>query len=112
MPVAGDLEDRVRRWLSSYNTDKLTQDDIFSLMNEAADELVELFDIWFCKIWGSRTRDADNAVWATASIPPPLDSGGAPLSEAQIAAGSVPANVEYLRAVPFPERLRRPSKIY
>jgi len=111
-PNAGDLEDRVRSWLTSYNKQKLTPEDIFGLMNEAGNELVQLFDIWFCKVWGSTVRDADSAIWPTRAIPPPVGSNGAPLTAAEIAAGTVPVNVEYLRAVPYPDGLQRPYKAY
>jgi hypothetical protein len=111
-PTAGELEDRVRRWLTTYNSEKLTPEDIYSLMNEAGEQLVEMFDIWFCKTWGQRTRDADNAIWPTSSIPPPTDSLGAYLTAAQIAGGEVPANGAYLRALPYPDRLLRPESVY
>jgi hypothetical protein len=111
-PVAGELETRVRKWLSSYNQEKLSPEDIYALMNEAGNELVQLFDIWFCKVWGSVTRDADNAAWDTRSIPPPLRENGALLSAAEIASGDVPVNVSYLRAVPYPDGLQRPYKAY
>jgi len=111
-PNAGDLEERIRKWLTSYNEQKLTSEDIYGLMNEAGNELVQLFDIWFCKVWGSVVRDADNAIWDTSAIVPPLKSDGSPLTAAQIAAGDAPVNVPYLRAVPFPERLQRPYRAY
>lgn len=110
--TAGDLETRVRNWLSSRNREKLSPDEIYNLMNEAANELVKLFDIWFCKVWGSVVRDADNAVWDTRSILPPLASDGSPLTASQIASGSIPQNTPYLRAVPYPEGLYRPYKAY
>lgn len=112
MPNAGFLEDRVRSWLTSYNKQKLTPEDIFGLMNEAGNELAELFDLWFLKLWGSAVRDSDNAIWATRSIVPPLKADGSPLTSTQIAAGAVPVNVPYLRAIPFPEGLLRPYKAY
>jgi hypothetical protein len=112
MPTAGDLEYRVRNWLSSYNKQKLESQDILDLMNEAGDNLAELFDLWFLFLWGSVTRDADNAIWDTRAIPPPLREDGAPLTAAQIAAGAVPVNVEYLRAIPWPEGLCRPKRVY
>jgi hypothetical protein len=111
-PTAGELEDRIRKWLTSYNRQILTPEDIYGLMNEAANELVQLFDIWFCKVWGSRVRDADNAIWDTEAIVPPTKEDGSPLTAVQIAAGDVPVNVPYLRAVPFPERLQRPYRAY
>lgn len=112
MPTAGDLEFRVRNWLSSYNKQKLDSQDIVDLMNEAGDNLAQLFDLWFLYLWGYVIRDADNAIWDTRSIPPPLRADGAPLSAAQIAAGAVPVNVAYLRAVPYPEGLLRPKRAY
>lgn len=111
-PNAGDLEDRIRTWLSSYNRSKLEPWQLYELMNEAGETLVRLFDIWFCYVWGSIVRDKDNAIWATRSIPPPLREDGAPLSATQIAAGAVPVNVPYLRAVPYPEGLLRPKRAY
>lgn len=111
-PNAGDLEDRVRTWLSSYNRSKLEPWQIYELMTEAGNTLVRLFDIWFCYVWGSIVRDRDNAIWATRSIPPPLREDGAPLSGTQIALGAVPVNVSYLRAVPYPEGLLRPKRAY
>lgn len=111
-PTAGDLEYRVRNWLSSYSKQKLATEEIFALMNEAADNLVGLFNIWFCYVWGSVTRNANNAIWDTRSIPPPLREDGQALSAAQIAAGAIPVNVSYLRAVPYPEGLLRPKRAY
>lgn len=111
-PNAGDLEDRIRTWLTSFNKQKLTPQDIYGLMNEAGNQIAELFDIWFLKIWGSTVRDADNAVWATRSIPPPTAADGSPLTAAQIASGSVPVNGAYLRAIPFPGGLLRPRRAY
>lgn len=111
-PTAGDLEDRVRTWLSSYNRTKLESWQLYELMNEAGDELARLFDLWFLYLWGSISRDENNAVWDTRSIPPPLRSDGVPLTTTQIAAGSVPANVSYLRAVPYPDGLLRPKRAY
>ena len=110
--VAGELEDRIRQWMSADNRQKLTPEDIYLLMNDTGRQLAELFDLWFCKVWGSVTRDQDNAVWGTRAVPPPLDSNGSPLSSSQIAAGTEPANAPYLRAVPFPDGLRRPTKVY
>lgn len=98
--------------MSAHNRDKLTQDDIFDYMNEAGEELVELFDIWFCKVWGSVVRSASNAIWATRSIPPPKASSGAQLSAGQIAGGSTPVNIDYLRCVPYPSGLLRPTKVF
>jgi len=111
-PNAGELETRIRNWLTSFNKQKLTPEAIYGLMNEAGNELVELFDIWFCKVWGSVVRDADNAGWVTRAIVPPLKEDGSPLTDAQMAAGDVPVNVPYLRAVPFPDGLRRPYRAY
>lgn len=110
--TAGELETRVRNWLSARNREKLPPVEIYGLMNEAANELVKLFDVWFCKVWGSVVRDEDNAVWATRSILPPLAEDGSPLTASQIAAGAVPQNTPYLRAVPYPEGLYRPYKAY
>jgi len=111
-PNAGQLDERIRSWLTSYNKTKLTEETIYGLMNEAANELVQLFDIWFCKVWGSTIRDSDNAVWVTRAIPPPVGSNGAPLTSAEIAAGTIPVNVPYLRALPYPDGLQRPYKAY
>jgi len=111
-PNAGELEDRVRSWLTSYNKQKLTPEAIYGLMNEAGNELVELFDLWFCKAWGSVARDADNAVWETDAIVPPLRADGSPLTSTEIGAGAVPVNAPYLRAVPYPDRLLRPRRAY
>lgn len=111
-PNAGELEDRVRSWLTSYNKQKLTPEAIYGLMNEAGNELVELFDIWFLKLFGSVVRSANNAIWDTRSIVPPLKADGSPLTTTQIAAGAVPVNVPYLRAVPFPGGLLRPYRAY
>jgi hypothetical protein len=112
MPNAGELEDRVRSWLTSYNKQKLTPEQIYGLMNEAGNELAELFDIWFLKLWGSTVRDSDNAIWDTHAIIPPLRVDGSPLTSTEIRAGAVPVNVPYLRAVPFPEGLLRPRRAY
>jgi hypothetical protein len=109
---AGTLETRIRNWLSAHNTAKLTQEDIFDYMNEAGDELVELFDIWFCRVWGSITRSSTNAIWDSRSIPAPRATSGAQLSAGQIAAGTSPVNIEYLRALPYPEGLLRPTKVF
>jgi len=111
-PNAGDLEYRIRNWLSSYNKQKLDSQDILDLMNEAGETISRLFDIWFLYLWGSRVRDADNAIWDTRAILPPLRVDGAPLTASQIAAGALPVNVEYLRAVPYPEGLLRPKRAY
>jgi hypothetical protein len=111
-PTAGDLEYRVRNWLSSYNKQKLESQDILDLMNEAASNLAQLFDFWFLYLWGGVTRDADNAVWETRAIPPPTREDGAALSAAAIAAGAVPVNVAYLRALPYPDGLLRPKRAY
>jgi len=110
--TAGDLENRIREWLSAKNREKLTSDHIYELMTEAGDEVAELFDIWFLKVWTSVSRDEDNAVWETRSVPPPRDELGVQLTATQIAAGSVPVNNEYLRAVPYPEGLLRPERVY
>jgi hypothetical protein len=110
--TAGTLENRIRSWVSAQNRSKLESTEIYELMNEAGEQLVKFFDIWFCKKWGETTRSASNAIWDTGSIPPPRASSGALLSEAQIAAGSVPVNTEYLRALPFPDRLLRPVKVF
>jgi hypothetical protein len=110
--TAGDLEDRVRDWLSARNRDRLTPDQIYELMDEAGDELVDVFDIWFLKQWGSVVRSDSNAIWTTSSIPSPKDSNGAVLTAGQISAGSTPVNTEYLRALPYPERLTRPTIVY
>lgn len=110
--TAGELESRVRTWLSAHNRQKLTPEHIFELMNEAGDVLADMFDLWFLKIWGSVERSASQAFWETQAIPTPRSSTGAPLTAAQILAGEVPANTEYLRAVPFPDRLLRPMEVY
>ena len=110
--TAGVLETRIRNWISARNREKLTPAHIYELMSEAGDELVELFDIWFCKVWGSVSRDSDNAIWDTASVPPPRNSAGAQLSASAIAAGSDPVNIEYLRALPYLSRLLRPTKVF
>lgn len=109
--TAGDLEDRIRTWITSYNTDKLTSEHIRQLMDEAGDLRARVFDIWFLRAWGSITRDKDNAVWDGEDIPPPL-SGDTILTAAEIASGEVPDNPEYLRQLPLPERLVRPKKVY
>lgn len=110
--TAGDLESRIRTWLSARNREKLTSEEIFELMDEAGDELIEFFDIWFLKRWGSVTRSASNASWSTRSIPTPKNSVGSELTAAQIAGGEVPVNTDYLRALPYPDGLLRPTAVF
>jgi len=110
--TAGDLEDRIRNWISSKNREKLTSEHIWELMTEAGEELAEIYDLWFLKVWGSTERGASSAVWTTRSIPPPRASSGAQLTAGQILAGSTPVNNEYLRALPYPDGLLRPFAAY
>jgi hypothetical protein len=113
MPSAGEIAVRIREWCTKRSEEALPSVEIWSLMNEVADDLTSKIDPWFGFQWGQTTRDATaaNNNLTDLFIPRPMNSGSY-MIQANFDAGMIPDNSEYLRQLPYPDLLMRPMEVF
>jgi hypothetical protein len=105
-----DLEDRIREWTTNRSTRTTSSEYIWGLIDEVIDEVMAEFDPYFCFTFGTVTRSSSNHFIGDGAPTP--RSSGVVVTDAQVEAGSVPDNTEYLEYMLFPSGLIRPLDVY
>jgi len=106
------LEARIRSWSTALNSAALPPEEIWAMMDDVIDDVMDEFDPWHSFNFGVSERNALSPMNDTGIIPP-ARYNGVLAQDSDIMAGTiVPNNQEYLRAILIPEGLRRPVDVY
>lgn len=106
------VEDRIRAWSTSLNSAALPSEEVWAMMDDVIDDVMDEFDPWHAFNFGIRERNENDHNNDSQYIPP-ARVDGILVTDEDIADGTVvPNNQEYLRAVLLPDNLLRPVDVY
>lgn len=105
----GEIVSDIQDW--AIDTD-LSDELLWSLMDEVIEDQLRNYDPWFCFNYGSVAKTAINHMNDSDLIPPAYADGVLAV-DADIASGTtVPDNSEYLQAILVPDGLMKPVKVF
>jgi len=109
--IVSDLEERIRQWTTNHSTKALPEEYIWELIDEVIDDVSDVYDPYYTLGFGTATRSSTEHRINDPRTPTPKVAGVI-VNSAQVEAGAVPDNTEYLQMVLFPSGLRRRLDVY
>ena len=106
------VEDRIRAWSTSHNVAALPPEEIWAMMDDVIDDVMDEFDPWFSFSFGVSERDHNRHMNDSQFMPPARYNGALVNDEDIVDESVVPNNQEFLRAVVIPAGLLRPVDVY
>lgn len=106
---AGAIVTRIQNWVIDSD---LTDAELWALMDEVIDDILEKSNPWFCYNFGQSARTAANHMNDSDLIPPAYEDEVLAVDANIVSGATVPDNSDYLNALLFPTGLIRPIKVY